>query len=117
MRHPTAKNFQLDLCTPADGPVEDDAGATTMSWGRPARFAFVGGRGAPAKTLGELQGEFALDVVPPHSDVPHLRLISDDLSDDLWQRVQARKQKTRAHYLRSADGRLLSKPEAGGSKV
>ncbi len=43
------------------------------------------------------------------SDVPHLRIIDDDL----WAKVQARKQKTRVHYLRSADGRLLSKPESG----
>ena len=35
------------------------------------------------------------------------------MSDVLWNRVQARKEKTRAHYLRSADGRVLSKPEAG----
>jgi hypothetical protein len=32
------------------------------------------------------------------ADVPHLRLVSDDL----WARVQARKAKTRAHYLAGA---------------
>src|SRR5438445_5688447 len=39
----------------------------------------------------------------------HLRVVSDDL----WARVQARRSKTRAHYLRSADGKLLAKPESG----
>ena len=43
------------------------------------------------------------------ADVPHLRIITDDL----WIRVQARKAKTRAHYLRAPDGRLLGKPESG----
>src|SRR3989441_11754832 len=35
-----------------------------MPLGLPALFAFVGGRGAQEKTLAELKGEFALDVVP-----------------------------------------------------
>ena len=39
----------------------------------------------------------------------HLRAISDDL----WNAVQARRAKTRRHYLRSADGMLLAKPESG----
>lgn len=30
----------------------------------PALYAFIGGRGAQEKTLAELKGEFALDVVP-----------------------------------------------------
>jgi hypothetical protein len=35
-----------------------------MTLGLPALFAFVSGRGAQEKTLAELKGEFALDVVP-----------------------------------------------------
>jgi hypothetical protein len=35
-----------------------------MTLGLPALFAFVCGRGVQEKTLAELKGEFALDVVP-----------------------------------------------------
>ena len=64
VRHQTAKNFQLDLFTPDDGHFEYYAVATNMPLGLPALFAFVCGRGAREKTLAELKGEFALDVVP-----------------------------------------------------
>ncbi len=64
VRHETAKNFQLDLFTPDDGHFEYYAVATNMTLGLPALFAFVCGRGAQEKTLAELKGEFALDVVP-----------------------------------------------------
>src|SRR2546422_9014920 len=64
VRHQTAKNFQLDLFTPDDGHFEYYAVATNMTLGLPALFAFVCGRGAQEKTLAELKGEFALDVVP-----------------------------------------------------
>src|SRR5206468_1568327 len=62
--HQTAKTFQLDLFTPDDGHFEYYAVATNMTLGLPALFAFVCGRGAQEKTLAELKGEFALDVVP-----------------------------------------------------
>jgi hypothetical protein len=64
VRHPTRKNFQLDLFTPDDGHFEYYAVATNMPLGLPALFAFVCGRGAQEKTIAELKGEFALDVVP-----------------------------------------------------
>jgi len=64
VQHRTAKNFQLDLFTPDDGHFEYGAVATNMSLGLPALFAFACGRGAQEKTLAELKGEFALDVVP-----------------------------------------------------
>ncbi len=35
------------------------------------------------------------------------------VSDELWAKVQRRKDATRAHFRRSADGRLLSQPESG----
>jgi DNA invertase Pin-like site-specific DNA recombinase len=46
---------------------------------------------------------------PVEAHVPALRLVDGDL----WARAQARKVKTRAHYLRDARGHLLGKPEAG----
>jgi hypothetical protein len=64
VRHESRKNFQLDLFTPDDGHFEYAAVATNLTLGLPALFAFVCGRGAQEKTLAELKGEFALDVVP-----------------------------------------------------
>jgi hypothetical protein len=64
VRHASRKNFQLDLFTPDDGHFEYYAVATNMALSLPALFAFVCGRGAQEKTLAELKGEFALDVVP-----------------------------------------------------
>jgi hypothetical protein len=64
VRHESRKNFQLDLFTPDDGHFEYYAVATNLPLGLPALFAFVCGRGAQEKTIGELKGEFALDVVP-----------------------------------------------------
>ena len=64
VRHASRKNFQLDLFTPDDGHFEYYAVATNMTLSLPALFAFVCGRGAQEKTLAELKGEFALDVVP-----------------------------------------------------
>jgi hypothetical protein len=64
VRHESRKNFQLDLFTPDDGHFEYYAVATNMPLRLPALFAFVCGRGAQEKTLAELKGEFALDVVP-----------------------------------------------------
>jgi Transposase DDE domain group 1 len=64
VRHASRKNFQLDLFTPDDGHFEYYAVATNMALRLPALFAFVCGRGAQEKTIAELKGEFALDVVP-----------------------------------------------------
>jgi hypothetical protein len=62
--HESPKNFQLDLFTPDDGHYEYAAVATTLALDLPALYAFICGRGAQEKTLAELKGEFALDVVP-----------------------------------------------------
>ena len=35
------------------------------------------------------------------------------ISDVLWRKVQTLREQTRKHYVRAADGRLLSKPESG----
>src|SRR6266403_4456084 len=64
VRHESPKNFQLDLFTPDDGHFEYYAVATNMALALPALYAFIGGRGAQEKTIAELKGEFALDVVP-----------------------------------------------------
>jgi hypothetical protein len=64
VRHASRKNFQLDLFTPDDGHFEYYAVATNMALHLPALLAFVCGRGAQEKTIAELKGEFALDVVP-----------------------------------------------------
>jgi len=64
VRHESAKNFQLDLFTPDDGHFEYYAVATNMALSLPALYAFIGGRGAQEKTIAELKGEFALNVVP-----------------------------------------------------
>jgi hypothetical protein len=64
VRHESPKNFQLDLFTPDDGHFEYYAVATNMTLSLPALYAFIGGRGAQEKTIAELKGEFALDVVP-----------------------------------------------------
>ncbi len=62
--HESPKNFQLDLFTPDDGHYEYAAVATNLALALPALYAFICGRGAQEKTLAELKGEFALDVVP-----------------------------------------------------
>jgi hypothetical protein len=62
--HESPKNFQLDLFTPDDGHYEYAAVATNLALDLPALYAFICGRGAQEKTIAELKGEFALDVVP-----------------------------------------------------
>lgn len=62
--HRTRKNFQLDLFSPDDGHFEYSAVATNKALSGPMLWAFAAGRGAQEKTLAELKGEFALDVVP-----------------------------------------------------
>lgn len=62
--HQTRKNFQLDLFSPDDGHFEYSAVATNLGLRPRALWYFMAGRGAQEKTLAELKGEFALDVVP-----------------------------------------------------
>jgi hypothetical protein len=62
--HDTRKNFQLDLFSPDDGHFEYSAVTTNKALTPAALWAFMAGRGAQEKTLAELKGEFALDVVP-----------------------------------------------------
>jgi hypothetical protein len=64
VQHKSPKNFQLDLFTPDDGHFEYAAVATNLALDLPALYAFICGRGAQEKTLAELKGEFALDVIP-----------------------------------------------------
>ncbi len=62
--HETRRKFQLDLFTPDDGHYEYSAVATNLALGPAALWAFACGRGAQEKTIAELKGEYALDVVP-----------------------------------------------------
>ena len=62
--HESPKNFQLDLFTPDDGHFEYAAVATNLALDLPALYAFICSRGAQEKTIAELKGAFALDVVP-----------------------------------------------------
>jgi len=62
--HETRKNFQLDLFSPDDGHFEYSAITTNKTLGGPALWQFMAGRGAQEKTIAELKGEFAFDVVP-----------------------------------------------------
>lgn len=62
--HASPKNFQLDLFSPDDGHFEYSAVTTNKALSPAALWAFMAGRGAQEKTLAELKGEFALDVVP-----------------------------------------------------
>ena len=62
--HESPKNFQLDIFSPDDGHFEYSAVTTNKPLGLATLWAFMAGRGAQGKTLAELKGEFALDVVP-----------------------------------------------------
>jgi hypothetical protein len=64
VHHKSPKNFQLDLFSPDDGYFEYSAISTNKALSAPALWEFMAGRGAQEKTLAELKGEFALDVVP-----------------------------------------------------
>ena len=75
--HKTAKNFQLDLFSPDDGYFEYSAVATNKSLTPKNLWAFAAGRGAQEKTLAELRGQFALDVVPTN----------DYAANNAWQQL------------------------------
>jgi hypothetical protein len=111
VQHPTAKNFQLDLFTPDDGHFEYSAVATNMPLRLPALFAFACGRGAQEKTLAELKGEFALDVVPTNhyganSAWQQLSVLAYNLArnfqlDTLAEPKRRSRKRTYAYLLRS----------------
>jgi hypothetical protein len=111
VQHQTAKNFQLDLFTPDDGHFEYSAVATNMTVGLPALFAFACGRGAQEKTLAELKGEFALDVVPTNhyganSAWQQLSVLAYNLArnfqlDTLAEPKRRSRKRTYAYLLRS----------------
>lgn len=75
--HKTRKNFQLDLFSPDDGYFEYSAIATNKSLTPKNLWAFAAGRGAQEKTLAELRGQFALDVVPSQ----------DYAANNAWQQL------------------------------
>ena len=64
VHHKSPRNYQLDLFDPDDGYFEYSAITTNKSLAPSALWDFMAGRGAHEKMIGELKGEFALDVVP-----------------------------------------------------
>lgn len=64
VHHQSARNYQLDLFSPDDGYFEYSAVATNLTLTPQTLWYFAAGRGAQEKTIAELKGEFALDVVP-----------------------------------------------------
>jgi len=64
VHHKSPRNYQLDLFDPDDGYFEYSAITTNKSLAPSALWDFMAGRGAHEKMIGELKGEFGLDVVP-----------------------------------------------------
>ena len=111
VQHESPKNFQLDLFTPDDGHFEYAAVATNLPLDLPALYAFICGRGAQEKTLAELTGEFALDVVPTNhyganSAWQQLSILAHNLARDFQLTTGAlakprSRKRTYAYVLRS----------------
>jgi hypothetical protein len=102
VQHESPRNFQLDLFSPDDGHYEYAAAATNLELALPALYAFICGRGAQEKTLAELKGEFALDVVPT----------KDYSANSAWQQLSVL-----AHNLiRSFQLDTLAEPKARSRK-
>jgi hypothetical protein len=64
VHHKTRKNYQLDLFDPDNGHYEYSAVATNLSWTAKNVWAFMCGRGAHEKAIGELKSGLAFDTVP-----------------------------------------------------
>ncbi len=62
--HKTRKNYQLDLFDPDNGHYEYSAVATSLPWTPKNIWAFMCGRGAHEKTIGELKSGFAFETIP-----------------------------------------------------
>jgi integrase-like protein len=103
--HESSKNFQLDLFTPDDGHYEYAAAATNLALDLRALYAFICGREAQEKTLAELKGEFALDVVPTahygaNSAWQQLSILADNLARNFQLYGAAKLPDLRFHDLR-----------------
>jgi hypothetical protein len=64
VHHRSPKNFQLDLFNPDDGYFEYSGVTSNLELQPKALWEFASGRGAQEKTIGELKGECAFDVIP-----------------------------------------------------
>jgi hypothetical protein len=64
VRHPTRKNYQLDLFDPDNGTWEYSALATNLSFDTRTLWRFMGGRGMHEKAIGELKTGLAFDSIP-----------------------------------------------------
>ena len=66
VRHPTRKNYQLDLFDPDNGTFEYSAVATNLSLKLRALWRFMAGRGMHEKAIGELKTGLGFDTIPTH---------------------------------------------------
>jgi len=64
VRHPTRKNYQLDLFDPDNGTWEYSAVATNLPLDARTLWRFMGGRGRHEKAIGELKTGLAFDSIP-----------------------------------------------------
>jgi hypothetical protein len=64
VKHPSRKNYQLDLFDPSDGHWEYSAIATNKDAELRALWHFMAGRGTHEKVLGQLKTGFAFDAIP-----------------------------------------------------
>lgn len=64
VRHPTRKNYQLDLFDPSNGHFEYSAIATNKTLNGKNLWLFMNGRGSHEKAYGELKNGYAFDSVP-----------------------------------------------------
>jgi hypothetical protein len=64
VRHPSLKNYQLDLFDPTNGHWEYSAITTNKNIGMRALWDFMAGRGMHEKILAELKSGFAFATIP-----------------------------------------------------
>ncbi len=123
VHHESRKNYQLDLFDPDDGYFEYSAVTTNMALCAASLWDFTAGRGAQEKTLGELKGEWAFEVVPTHhygansawqqiSVLGHNLLRSFQLQTTATQRPKSRKRTFGflLHSLKTIRFKLIHQP-------
>src|SRR5438132_7521244 len=111
VHHKSPRNYQLDLFDPDDGYFEYSAITTNKSLAPSALWDFMAGRGAHEKMIGELKGEFGLDVVPTNhyganSAWQQLSILAHNLArnfqlDTLAEPKPRSRKRTYAYLLRS----------------
>jgi hypothetical protein len=66
VRHPSPRNYQLDLFDPDDGHWEYSAIATNLNLSPARLWHFMCGRGMHEKVIGELKSSLAFATIPTH---------------------------------------------------